>query len=100
MALFAKNVPERRRASDGFWRVYAAFFQYAGHFFANAAGLADTGQVALDVGHEDRHADFREVLGHGLQGNRFTGARRAGDQAVAIGQAGQQLAGGGCVFCN
>jgi hypothetical protein len=57
-----------------------------------AAGLADAGQVALDVGHEHRHADLREVLGQGLQGDGLAGAGGAGDQAVAVGQGGQQVA--------
>ena len=61
-------------------------FSTARHFFADAAGLADAGQVALDVGHEDRHADFREVFGQGLQGHGLAGAGGAGDQAVAVGQ--------------
>ena len=46
----------------------------------------------FDVGHEDRHADLREILGQGLQGDGLARAGGAGDQAVAIGQAGQQAA--------
>jgi hypothetical protein len=65
-----------------------------------AAFLADAGQVALDVGHEHRHADARETLGHGLKGDGLAGARGAGDQAVPVGQAGQQMAFGGAVFGN
>ena len=35
----------------------AALLQHRGQLVADRAGLADAGQVALHVGHEDRHAD-------------------------------------------
>jgi YebC/PmpR family DNA-binding regulatory protein len=54
----------------------------------------DAGQVALHVGHEHRHAELAEVLGQGLQRDGLAGAGGAGDQAVAVGQGGQQLAAG------
>ena len=58
----------------------------------SAAGLADAGQVALHVGHEHRHAEAAEVLGQRLQRDRLAGAGGAGDQPVAVGQRGQQVA--------
>jgi hypothetical protein len=51
--------------------------------------LADACEIALDVGHEDRHADVGKLFGQSLQRDRLAGAGGAGDQAVAIGQAGQ-----------
>ncbi len=54
------------------------------------AGRAEAGEVALDVGEEHRHADGGELLGQALQGHGLAGAGGAGDQAVAIGQRGQQ----------
>ena len=53
-------------------------------------GLADAGEIAFDVGGEDRHADAAERLGHDLQGHGLAGTGGAGDQAVAIGEPGQQ----------
>jgi hypothetical protein len=60
------------------------------------AGGAHAREVALHVGHEDRHAGVGQALGHRLQGDRLAGARGAGDQAVAVGHLRQQ--GGVAVF--
>ena len=54
------------------------------------AGLAHAGQVALDVGHEHRHADAPKPLGDHLQRDGLAGAGGAGDQPVAVGERGQQ----------
>jgi hypothetical protein len=54
--------------------------------------LAGAREVALHVRHEHRHANAREVLGQGLQGHGLAGAGGPGDQPVAVGQAGQQVA--------
>jgi hypothetical protein len=80
------------RAGHGFGRVDAALLQHRRHLGRHAAGLADAGEVALDVGHEHRHAEFAEVLGQRLQRDRLAGASGAGDQPVAVGQGGQQVA--------
>jgi hypothetical protein len=53
-------------------------------------------EIALHVGHENRHAGVGKTFGHRLQCDRFAGARGAGDQAVAIGHLRQQ--GGITVF--
>jgi len=50
----------------------------------------DAGEVALDVGHEDRHADARESLGEQLERDRLACAGRAGDEAVAVRETGRQ----------
>ena len=49
-----------------------------------AARLAHAGQVALDVGGEDGHADAAECLGQHLERDGLAGAGRAGDQAVTV----------------
>ncbi|MCY1410058.1 hypothetical protein D9M71_254210 [compost metagenome] len=48
---------------------------------------AKAAQVTLDVGGEHRHAGIAESFGHSLQRHGFSGAGRARDQTVAIGQA-------------
>ena len=47
-------------------------------------GPRQPGQVALDVGHQHRHAGRRQLLGDHLQRLRLAGARGAGDQAVPV----------------
>ncbi len=66
------------------------------------AGLADAGEVAFDVGGEDRDADAAERLGDDLQGDGLAGAGGAGHQAVAVGEGGQQdeLILGVGLFCD
>ena len=73
-------------------RRQAAVGQDPGHLVRERAGLADAGQVALHVGHEDRHADPAEALGQGLQRDGLAGAGGAGDQPVTVGQRRQQVA--------
>ena len=51
------------------------------------AQLRDAGEVALDVGCEDRHAVARETFRKHLQRHGLAGAGRAGGKSVAIGQA-------------
>ena len=48
------------------------------------ARCRETGQVALDVGHEDRHAGLRQLAREELEGLGLARARRPGDEAVAI----------------
>jgi len=55
------------------------------------ARLADAGQVALDVGHEHRHARRGQLLGQPLQRLGLAGAGRAGDQAVPVDHPQRQL---------
>jgi hypothetical protein len=44
----------------------------------------EAGQVALDVGHDDRHAGRRQLFGQALERLGLARAGRAGDQAVAV----------------
>jgi hypothetical protein len=70
----------------------APLCQDGGQFGRHAAHLRDAGQVALDVRQEDGHTQVRQTLGQALQGDGLARARGTGDQAVAVGQSGQQVA--------
>ncbi len=56
-----------------------------------STGLADSGQVAFDVGQEHGHAQGTESFGESLERDGLSGAGGAGNQAVAIGQGRQQF---------
>ncbi|EWS53394.1 hypothetical protein X551_03818 [Methylibium sp. T29] len=92
VALGAEHVPQGGRAGERGRQVQAAVLQHLGELVVHAAGLGDTGQVALHVGQKDRHADLRELLGQRLQRDGLAGAGGPGDQPVAVGQGGQQRA--------
>ena len=50
------------------------------------AGRGDAGEIALDVGGEDRNARVGEAFRQHLQRHGLAGAGGAGDQAVAVGE--------------
>jgi hypothetical protein len=86
MALLAEQVPEHRRKAA---RRVLGQADRGGALLElriGRAGLADPGEVALDVGHEHRHAAGGEALRQDLQRHRLAGSGRAGDQTVAIRQ--------------
>ena len=90
VALLAEHIPQRCRAGQGLGQRQAALLERGGQLAFDLAGLADAAQVSLDVGHEDRHADLREAFGQFLQRDGLAGTGGAGDQAMPIGQSGQQ----------
>ena len=90
MALFAEYIPERDRAAGKGKVGKPQFGDALDDLGFLRAGLADARKVALDVGHEHRHADAAEIFRHHLQRNGFAGAGGAGDEAVAVGQLRQQ----------
>ena len=92
VTLLAKHIPDCGGAGHGLRQFNASVLEHGGQFFANFAHLADAGQVAFDVGHEDRHPHARKALCQGLQGHGFAGAGGPSDQAVAVGEARQQVA--------
>ena len=100
VALLAEHVPQRDRAGQRRGRIEPALLQGGCHLVADMARLADAGEVALDVGHEHRHADARELLRDGLQRDRLAGAGGAGDEAVSIGERREQGALDGVVAGN
>jgi len=57
-----------------------------GNLALRRARRAQAAQVALDVRGEHCHPGIAELLGQSLQGDRLSGARGAGDQAVSVGQ--------------
>lgn len=60
-----------------------------------ASGLGDAGEVAFDVGEEYGDAEVGEGFGEDLEGDGFSGSGRAGDEAVAVGELGQEVDGDG-----
>jgi hypothetical protein len=90
MALFAFHIPERHRVGTVFEAFQFQLFDTRLHLGVAAAGFRDAGQVALDVGHEHRHADAAERLRQRLQGDGLAGTGGAGDEAVAVGHLRQQ----------
>ena len=57
-------------------------------FFLASGGQA--GELALHVGQQGGHTDPADLLHQALQGHRLAGASSAGDQAVTVGEGGQQ----------
>ena len=84
MALLAEQVPVDRREGAALVAVDLELLGALDGAGIVAARLADARQVALHVGHEDRHAIGGEALGERLQGHRLAGAGRARDQAMAV----------------
>ena len=82
-ALLAEQVPEYDRTGPR--RVGQAQLPGPLHESRLAvAGLGQAGEVALDVGGEDRHARRRKAFGEALQRDRLAGAGRPGDEAVPV----------------
>jgi hypothetical protein len=84
MAELAVQVPEDHRAGFAGVSVDADFGDPRLQLVVAGARGGEAGDVALDVGHEHRHADAREAFRDGHQRDRLAGAGRARDQAVAI----------------
>ncbi len=89
-AALAEDIPEGDRVGVGREAFEAEILEAGFQLRRDDAGGTHAGKVALDVGHEDRHAGKRQALGHRLQGHRLSGAGGAGDQAVAVGHLRQQ----------
>ena len=89
MPLGAEDVPEHDRAG-GVGEIEAELLGALGHFGAVAAGAAESGEVAFDVGHEDRNADGAEAFGENAQRHRLSRSRRPGDEAMAVRHLGQE----------
>jgi len=83
MSLLAKEVPEDGREFVG--PVFDTDFLGALHERGFRITLGrDAGQVALDIGGEDRNASVREPLGEHLQGDRLARTGCSGDQAMTV----------------
>ena len=90
VALLAEHIPENDRARGEIRRLLADRLQPGGELVGWRAGLAHPGQVAFHVGHEHRDANPGQALGNDLQSHRLAGARRAGDEPVAVGERRQE----------
>ena len=93
MALLAVHVPEHGGEIAILEGGHAALHQALGDAVAMLAHLDHTGQVALDVRQEHRHAHIGEALSQDLQGHCLARAGRAGDQAVTVRHLRQQADG-------
>ena len=91
MAELAVEIPEDNRRGLICEVLDVELLDSLGDLLVVAAGLADSGQVALDVGDEDRHADPAELLGNRVDRDRLAGAGCAGDEPMAVGHPGQQV---------
>ena len=95
MALLPEQVPEDHRKIGVGIVVHAqlrsARLQLIGMLEPGGAGHCETGEVALHVRHEYRHARGGEAFCKTLQRHRLARARRAGDQPVAVGARQQQF---------
>ena len=60
------------------------------HLLGVAARPGEAGEVALHVREEDRHADAAEPLREHAERDRLAGAGRAGDEAVAVRERGEE----------
>jgi hypothetical protein len=89
VALLAEHVPEHGGELVGLV-FYAELLGALDERRLGIAGRGDAGEVALDVGGEDRDAVLGEAFGQHLQRHRLAGAGRAGNQAMAVGELEQQ----------
>ena len=89
MALLAEHVPEHGREAVGLI-IQSQRFGAGDQRIIGLARRGDTGQIAFDIGGEDRNAGAGKAFCHHLQGDRLAGAGGARHQAMAIGQAQQQ----------
>jgi hypothetical protein len=99
MTLFAENIPQRRRKSFEFG-LDAELLIPGIDLFVLAASLRHTGQVALDIGHENRNTSGAETLGKALKRDGFTRTGRAGYHTVAIRHLREKKEFRRVVFCN
>src|SRR5437667_548076 len=83
MPLLAKHVPEYGRKLIGLERQV----DLLGALNDKIPGFSwrrDAGEIAFDIGGEYRNTRPRETLGQDLQRDGLAGARRTGDEAVAV----------------
>src|SRR5438067_1489222 len=89
MSLLLKHVPQRRgKTLEG--GSDAELLVSRIDLWIAAAGLGHARQVALDVGHKDRHAALRKSFSETLQRHGLTRARCTRDDTVPIGHCRQK----------
>ena len=90
MPLLAEHVPEVDGSSQGHVIGHSQFAGAFGEFRIADSGKRHAGQVAFDVGHEDRHSQLAQALGQHAQRHGLAGSGGAGNHPVAIGHRSQQ----------
>ncbi|CAH2396121.1 hypothetical protein MES4922_160038 [Mesorhizobium ventifaucium] len=93
MALLAEKIPEDDRKFLEIIGIELDLLGALDQKILCRAHHGDTGQIALNVGAEDRHAGIGETFRQNLQAHGLAGAGRAGDQAVTIAILKQQIFG-------
>ncbi len=92
MTLLAEQVPENGREFVRF-----VIEPHAGRAldqpFLGLAHRRDAGEIALDVGRENRNAGARKTFRQDLQGHGLAGSGRAGDEPVPVGKRKRQILG-------
>ena len=88
MSLGAEEIPEHRRCRGKLKVGDADLLDALLYLRVRAAGLGDTGEIALHIGYEHRHPDAREGFRYHLQSDGLPRAGGDGDQPVAVGVTG------------
>ncbi len=88
--LRAVDVPERHRAALEREILELERLDPLRRLAGSLVRTRQAGQVAFDVGHEDRHAGSTQAFGQDLQRDRLAGAGGPRDQTVPIGHARQE----------
>src|SRR5262249_37100069 len=83
MPLFPEQVPEHDRKLVGLV-IETEAFGPRDKCFLGFAHLGHAGEIALDVGGEDRDAGAGEALRQHLQRDGLAGTGRSGDQSMAV----------------
>jgi hypothetical protein len=85
MPLFPEQVPEHDRELVGLV-IETEAFGPRDKCLLGFAHLGHAGEIALDVGGEDRDAGAGEALRQHLQRDGLAGTGRSGDQSMAVGK--------------
>src|SRR5215467_14849802 len=85
MALFPEQIPEYDRELVGLI-VEPEAFGPGDECLLGFTRLGNAGEVALDVGGEDRDSGAGEALRQHLQGDGLPGTGRSSDQSMAVGK--------------
>ena len=91
MTGLAIDIPERNGARGESRFLKAELPEPFAHLGRLPSGLADAGEVAFHIRHENRHAQFAETLRQRLQRDGLAGAGRSRDEPVAIRHGRQQM---------
>jgi len=91
MAGLPEQVPEGDRVAAVEIVTEAELGGTFAHLAVVPADGGQAGKIPLDVGQKNRHPTVAERLGQNPQRHGLAGAGGSGDQAVAVGHAGEQV---------